>query len=156
MEEQAKITQPQVTYQVLDDKLSFIGTDGQTHDLGIVLNKEGILDEKMNVWYNNIIQIITLDKIINYIKQIDNQILNSHVNSDDSYNISYGIFNEQFDNSWYSRKFSKSELKLFENKIEFIKYFFNMYNLDLDKILQLKFPGGIIEWKQNNILVTIF
>ncbi len=155
METQAKIEQPQVSYQVSDGKLTFVGIDGLTHEFGIILNKESILDEKMNVWYDNIIQIITLDKIINYVKQIDNHILNSNIITDDSYILTYGFFNELFNNKWYSRKFYKYELKLFENKIQFIKYCFQLHNLDLDKILELKFPGAIIEWKQNNIVITI-
>ena len=157
MNEQKKINEFEVQYNISDGKLSFIGLDGSVHDLGIILNKESILDEQMNSWYDKVISIITLDKIINYIKEIDYQILTTYINpnSDDTYIIKYGIFNEQFDNSWYSRKFSKSELRPFDNKCEFIKYCFRLYGLDLNKILELKFPNAIIEWKQNNIEVTI-
>lgn len=157
MNEQPKINEFQVIYELTNGKLNFIGLDGLTHDLGLVLNKESILDEQMNSWYDKMIEIITLDKIITYIKQIDSQILTAYKNpnADDSYNISYGIFNELFDNLWYSRKFSKSELRPFENKCEFIKYCFRLHGLDINKILELKFLGGVIEWKQNNIEVNI-
>lgn len=158
MNEQLKINELEVKYELIDGKLTFTTLDGTTHNLGMVLNKESILDEQMNLWYDKMITTITLDKIINYIKQIDNQILNSYSNpnTDDTYNIQYGIFNELFDNLWYSRKFSKSQLRPFENKCEFIKYCFRLYGLDLTKILELKFPNAIIEWKQNNIVVSIF
>ncbi len=153
--EQQKINDTQVEYKLSDGKLSFETLDGQIYELGIVLDRENILNAKMDEWWDKIKQTITLEKIINYIKQIDVLILNLNQNSDDSYNISYEFFNELFDNTWYSRKFSRSQLKVYENKVEFVKYFFKLYGLDLDKILQLKFPNSLTEYKQNNIIITI-
>ncbi len=153
---QPKITND-VQYQVIDNKVTFIGLDGLSYELGIVFEKNFILDNKMNEWWNNVLETITLQKIIEFIKNIDRVVCNFDIlnSSNDSYNISYGFFIELFDNSMFSRKFNKSELNILNNKIQFIKYFFNLYGLNLDKILELKFPNSLIEYKQNSIVVTI-
>ncbi len=153
---QPKITND-VQYQVIDNKVTFIGLDGLSYELGIVFEKNFILDNKMNEWWNNVLETITLQKIIEFIKNIDRVVCNFDIlnSSNDSYNISYGFFIELFDNSMFSRKFNKSELNILNNKIQFIKYFFNLYGLNLDKILELKFLNSLIEYKQNSIVITI-
>ncbi len=144
------------TYQIDGTDIIYTGPTGQTCKLGIVLNQDNIRQNKANEWWWNVTNKINFETVVRYIYKIDS-VVETSVNSGNCeiFELPYDIFDILFDNSLYCIKFSKSESKSRENKINFIKQCFTMNNLDLDKILSLKFPNGIIEYKKSNILVSI-
>ncbi len=144
-------------YSIENNQVIYTDDKGNQHNLGLILNKEDIEKETINKWWNEVQENVNINYLITYIKNIDT-IVKKNIETNQqvlSYSIPYGLIELLFDNHCYSIKFNKSELKLQENKIAFFKNCFTMNDLDLDKILNLKFPNAFVEYKINNILVTI-
>ncbi len=138
-----------------NDQVYFIDSTGEKQNLGLVLNLENIKEKNAQEWFNCVEQKITTNLLCDFIIGIDSTITSKLLDDPktDNFQINYGTVGNFFDNTQYSYKFSKSELKLTENKINFFKYCFQIKNLDLDKILEAKFPNCLVEYKPNFIQI---
>ncbi len=143
-------------YEVIDGKLFLIDINDDKYDLGLVLNQDNIKKERAENWWNDVKYFVTKNFLIEFINRIDRNVSEMVISGNfDTYEISCRTFNDMFDNFHYCHVFSKSELKIEQNKIDFMKYCFSMRGFDLNKILELKFPNSLIEYKPNTIVITV-
>lgn len=144
-------------YNIINNELFHCDINSNKLSLGSVLNAENIQNYETEQWWLNIENNLTKNILLEFILNIDNKVITLSKNEPNitSYSLSYDVFNTLYDNNFYCNKFNKNINKFLENKINFIKNMFTRNGLNIDIILNMKFPNCIIEFKQNIILITI-
>ena len=150
-------------YEIVDDELYIVKNDN-IYNIGEIYddlsNKNFVSQKKIDDWKKYIDENVTFDFLIDEINKIDEIAINTinnfvigtnNISIDIKFqNITDFLYNGKYDSKmgpilFNMHKYDKYDI--FSNDIDFIKFCFSLYEIDIIDVLKNKFPKGIIDTK---------
>jgi hypothetical protein len=147
-------------FEIVDDEL-YVVKDDNIYNIGEIFddltNKNFVSKQKIDNWKKYIDENITFKFLIDEINDIDEIAVKTindfvigtkNISIDIKFqNITDFLYNKKYDSKMgpiLFNMYSKDKYNIFCNDIDFIKFCFSLYKIDIFEVLKNKFPKGVI------------